>query len=94
LLNVEIANTGTRNGNPPALIKRGRALIAAYGNRETGKMMLAISTDGGRFWDEYTMKDGGWKDFGYPQLFIREDGDLVCVYYAEGVIECALIRDL
>lgn len=89
-----IAVTGDHNGNPPALLSFDGRLIASYGNRSTGNMMLAFSDfTQGRTWREYIIKAMGCRDFGYPRLFARSDGAIVCVYYVEGVLEVATIQD-
>lgn len=77
----EIGDTGRSNGNPPALVslKDGR-LLCCYANRTLHQLMGAISIDGSK-WDNFVVRDGGKEDIGYPQLFMREDGVPVCVYY-------------
>jgi hypothetical protein len=90
-----VAVTGDHNGNPPALLSHQGRLIAAYGNRSTGNMMIAVSDyTKGQTWRTHVIKLVGCRDFGYPQLFARSDGAVVCVYYVEGVLEAAIIRDL
>jgi len=78
-----VGATGGRNGNPPALITLldGR-LCCAYGNRDFGSIVAAISDDG-EHWESTIVRDGSEKflDIGYPQLFLRSDGVPVCVYY-------------
>lgn len=76
-----VGKTGKWNGNPPALIARGDELFCTYGNRTLGAMMIAASGDGGETWKERAFREGGETDIGYPQLFLRSDGRLVCVYY-------------
>lgn len=78
-----IAETGDPNGNPPSLkiLDDGR-LICAFGNRSDGVMGLAISGDSGMTWKHLLFRERfDAFDFGYPQLFIRSDGGIVCVYY-------------
>lgn len=74
--------TGGHNGNPSALIALpdGR-LVCAYGNRDDGAMVCAISDDRGETWRPRLLRSGGKSDIGYPRLFLRSDGTLVCVYY-------------
>jgi hypothetical protein len=80
----QIGVTGSRNGNPPALValQDGR-LVCAYGNRDFGSMVYAISDNGGKTWKSELFREGSEseKDIGYPQLFLRSDGTPVCVYY-------------
>lgn len=78
---VFVGATGSNNGNPPALINWGDVLYCAYANRDRGQIMLSHSADGGATWVEDVLRDGGDSDIGYPQLFKRQDGRLVCVYY-------------
>lgn len=92
--NETVAVTGERNGNPPALLARGDRLFAAFGNRSSESMMLAVSENAGSTWRQHTIKQVGCYDFGYPRLFLRSDGALVCVYYVEGVLEAAIIREV
>ena len=80
---------GSRNGNPPALIRLddGR-LCCVYGNRSTNKMIARFSHDDGATWDdEIVLRDdyfpdiydesGG--DLGYPRIIQRPDGKLVAL---------------
>lgn len=80
----QVGVTGSRNGNPPALVALpdGR-LVCCYGNRDFGSMVAAISSDGGESWSASLLRDGSEeeRDVGYPQLFVRSDGVPVCVYY-------------
>lgn len=81
------ADTGWYNGNPPALASIGENLFLAYGNRGTGEgtakiMQVIRSKDGGVSWDYvWTIASSSNRDLGYPRLFARPDGKLVCVYY-------------
>ena len=79
-----VGDTGTHNGNPPALsaLPDGR-LLCCYGNRDFGSMTYAVSADRGETWPQRgLLREGtGHTDIGYPQLFLRSDGVPVCVYY-------------
>jgi hypothetical protein len=84
-----VGETGTGNGNPPALValKDGH-LACAYGDRSRVKLFARLSSDGGRTWDEeIVLRDDfqpdkfGDKDFGYPRLVQNAKGELVALYY-------------
>lgn len=78
-----VGSTGDHNGNPPSLahLDDGR-LICAFGNRAKREMTLAISKDEGKSWEHLIFRAAAaHHDFGYPQLFKRSDGAVVCVYY-------------
>jgi hypothetical protein len=79
-----VGSTGGHNGNPPALkaLPDGR-LLCAYGNRDEGSIVLAVSEDLGMTWNSVLLRknDIDNVDLGYPQLFLRTDGTPVCVYY-------------
>lgn len=79
----QVDSTGGYNGNPPALLALpdGR-LVCAYANRSEQEIRVRISEDGGETWSvpHITLRRGT-TDIGYPRLFLREDGDVVCVYY-------------
>lgn len=81
---VHVADTGLWNGNPPALIERGGFLFCAYGNRDDCAMHLSWSPNG-NLWsslqESAPFRQGECHDIGYPRLFKRSDGKLVCVYY-------------
>jgi hypothetical protein len=78
----EVGETGSRNGNPPALVALpdGR-LLCCYANRSDRRIMGATSSDAGLTWRQFVIRSGGADDIGYPQLFLRSDGTPVCVYY-------------
>ncbi|MHB1459887.1 MAG: sialidase family protein [Armatimonadota bacterium] len=84
-----VGDTGGQNGNPPALALLDDGQIAcAYGNRDLGRPLLRISTDGGVCWSEelglrhdFQPDTHGDMDFGYPRLVQNERGDLVVIYY-------------
>jgi hypothetical protein len=78
---AEVARTGSHNGNPPALIADGDRIVCAYGNRNDCAIYALESRDGENWSLPLTLREGGKTDIGYPQLFGRTDGDLVCVYY-------------
>jgi len=71
--------TGHHNGNPPALINAGGQIVCAYANRDKKEIIAStLTTDG---WKEQVIRKGDCTDIGYPRLFQRSDGKLVCVYY-------------
>lgn len=79
----EVGHTGGHNGNPPALLATpdGR-LVCAYANRTDQQMKARVSNDGGKNWElNEIILATGETDIGYPQLFLRNDGTIVCVYY-------------
>lgn len=84
-----VGETGTWNGNPPALtrLKDGR-LCCVYGNRSRGQMIARFSGDEGMTWgpeiilrDDLQVDKFGDTDLGYPRLTQRPDGKLVALYY-------------
>ena len=84
-----VGETGTGNGNPPALValKDGR-LACAYGDRSRVKLFARLSADGGKTWgEEIVLRDDfqpdkfGDMDFGYPRLVQNAKGELVALYY-------------
>jgi len=80
----EVGDTGSSNGNPPAIITLSNgSLLCCYGNRDHGSIVFAISDDVGETWRRGIVREGdeAFKDIGYPQLFLRQDGTPVCVYY-------------
>jgi len=84
---VHVADTGESNGNPPALIERDGTLYCAYANRSDKILWVSKSIDAGLTWGQHAiLNSGSCSDVGYPRLFKRTDGTLVCVYYwsAEG----------
>lgn len=77
-----VADTGIHNGNPPALVEVNGRLLCAYGNRSDRAIFVNTSDDRGRTWRQAIMlRRGDCSDIGYPRLFKRTDGNLVCVYY-------------
>lgn len=80
-LPVHVAETGRDNGNPPALIECGGALYCAYANRSECTVEVMRSEDGFRWFGHALLRKGEAHDIGYPRLFERSDGNLVCVYY-------------
>lgn len=79
-----VDDTGSHNGNPPALVALAdNTLVCAYGNRDYGEMRVAISTNAGLTWDTHLLRASECErvDIGYPRLFVRNDGKVVCVYY-------------
>lgn len=80
----EVDETGDHNGNPPALVVGGdgRTLICAYADRTARAMLFRLSGDYGLSWSKpYAIRRGDCVDVGYPRLFTRPDGNVVCVYY-------------
>lgn len=84
-----VGETGTGNGNPPALValQDGR-LACAYGDRSRVKLFARLSADGGKSWageivlrDDFQPDKFGDKDFGYPRLVQNYKGELVALYY-------------
>lgn len=74
--------TGWYNGNPPALAAIGSTLYCAYGDRSDKAIRVVRSTNSGMSWDQHAQLNHGLvQDIGYPRLFTRSDGRLVCVYY-------------
>jgi len=78
-----------QNGNPPALValKDGR-IACAYGDRRTARIMIRLSSDGGKTWaDERVLRDDFQRgkdnssDMGYPRLVTNHDNNLVVMYY-------------
>ncbi len=79
---VHVAETGKDNGNPPALIEHNGHLYCAYGNRSNHTIEVMRSSDGAYSWYAFEeLRRGNEPDIGYPRLFKRSDGKLVCVYY-------------
>jgi hypothetical protein len=85
----KVGDTGTHNGNPPALVRlRDGRLCCAYGDRTRKKLFARLSNDSGKTWgdevvlrDDYHPDEKGEIDFGYPRIFQNCDGDLVVLYY-------------
>jgi hypothetical protein len=83
-----VGETGTGNGNPPALARLmdGR-LCCVYGCRTRRQMIARFSQDEGASWEaeiclraDFCALDED-ADFGYPRLVQRQDGKLVALYY-------------
>jgi len=78
-----------QNGNPPALVALEDGRIAcAYGDRRTARIMMRLSSDGGKTWgdelvarDDFHKDEDGTSDMGYPRLVTNHDNNLVVVYY-------------
>lgn len=77
----EVGETGKNNGNPPAIIERDGHLICVYGNRTDCQIIARTSLDGAKWSEPIVLRESTESDIGYPQLFKREDGTLVAVYY-------------
>jgi len=78
-----------QNGNPPALValKDGR-VACAYGDRRTARIMIRLSSDGGKTWgdelvarDDYQREEQNESDMGYPRLVTNHENHLVVMYY-------------
>ena len=79
---AHVADTGIHNGNPPALIEHNGVLYCAYANRSDKAVFVNTSNDLGASWHQtIILRKGECSDIGYPRLFKRTDGQLVCVYY-------------
>lgn len=79
-----VGSTGGHNGNPSALISLDDGqLLAAFGNRDEGCMVGALSSDAGETWQAIMIRESERDDvdIGYPQLLKRSDGTPVCIYY-------------
>jgi len=85
----KVADTGTWNGNPPALVRLsdGR-LCCGFGNRTERKMLAKLSSDEGATWgaeivlrDDFKADSENDPDFGYARMVQRPDGKLVTMYY-------------
>lgn len=84
-----VGQTGGHNGNPPALAMTPHAerLICCFGNRDEGSIVVARSDNFGLTWKSEALRryesesSYARADIGYPQLFTRDDGKMVCVYY-------------
>lgn len=77
-----VGDTGTHNGSPPALIESNGKLVCAFANRSDCAICISVSEDMGNTWSpRQPIREGGNSDIGYPRLFKRSDGKLVCVYY-------------
>lgn len=79
---IAVQNHG---GNPPSLIRTlSGQLVLVYGYREKPYGIRAkVSENFGVTWgDELRLRtDGGNWDLGYVRSFVRQDGNLVSVYY-------------
>ena len=84
-----MVQTGTANGNPPALVRLedGR-LCCAFGERNQRRRIARFSEDEASTWgDDQVLRDDFMADrhddpdLGYPRLTQRADGQLLAVYY-------------
>ena len=82
---VAQTDTGTRNGNPPALaLSDDGKLLVCYGSRrEPYGICIRASDDNGASWQlpVALRSDGRSWDLGYPQLFHTGKRYFVAVYY-------------
>lgn len=77
---THVADTGTSNGNPPALANLDGKLFCAYANRTKRSIDLRWLTGWG--WSSpISIRLGDCRDIGYPRLFPLSDGRLICIYY-------------
>ena len=77
-----VTDTGWWNGNPAALAEVNGRLVCVYGHRGVKAICAKASDDGGMTWlGPVILRKSHDRDLGYPQLFKRSDGQLVCVYY-------------
>lgn len=76
-----VGDTGSHNGNPPALAYSGGRLFCAYANRSECAMYCSVSDDGGESWKQHLIRRGSVSDIGYPRMLVRSDGVPVVVYY-------------
>jgi hypothetical protein len=79
-----VADTGLRNGNPPALaLLRDGRVACCYANRSTEQILVRYSQDQGRTWNnEHVIRENPLdNDIGYPQLIQNAAGELVAIYY-------------
>lgn len=76
-----VMDTGKDNGNPPAIIELNGRLYCASANRSEGTLNVMISSDGEKWLPYAMLRKTEAVDIGYPRLFKRRDGQLVCVYY-------------
>jgi hypothetical protein len=85
----KVGDTGTSNGNPPALVALSDGRVCCvYGNRDRREMIARLSADGGLTWGEEVVLRDDFQadahddaDFGYPRVVQRGDGRLVAMYY-------------
>jgi hypothetical protein len=82
-----VDDTGSHNGNPPALLALpDESILCTYGNRDYGEMRgarLYPKSQQPR-WHTFQIRpseSNSSVDIGYPQLFLRSDGTAICVYY-------------
>lgn len=85
-----VEDTGSSNGNPPALIESRGLLYCAFGNRTDGTIRVLVSSNGltwvgtpstGTRIAQGIKSVSGYYDLGYPRLLKRADGVIACVYY-------------
>ena len=84
-----VGDTGLHNGNPASLTQlRNGNLVAAYGNRNALHMIVRVSKNEGKTWEqEIVFRDSfypdyhGDPDFGYSRIFENQQGRVVLIYY-------------
>lgn len=77
-----VGETGERNGNPPAFIGLDNdTFVCCYANRSTSQLIAKVLKTNRTWSDPIILRETTESDIGYPQLFQRLDGKLVCVYY-------------
>jgi len=85
----KVGDTGSWNGNPPALVKlKDGRLCCVFANRSRQQIIAKISSDEGKTWgneiilrDDYKKDTHDDPDLGYPRIVQRPDGKLVTMYY-------------
>lgn len=82
---VANTDTGTRNGNPPALtITNNGVLTICYGSRiDPYGIHIRTSLNNGQTWSEPTLirSDGRSWDLGYPKIVSPDGKSCVAIYY-------------
>lgn len=69
------------NGNPPALVALGERLVCFYASRGAEALLMAVSDDMGKTWEESVVRRSTVKDIGYPKAFVVGDDILVTYYW-------------
>ena len=85
----KVGDAGGGNGNPPALgMTADGRLCAVFGERTTGRMLVAYSSDEGRSWSEpmilldaFWSEDMEYNDLGYPRVLTLPDGQMIAIFY-------------
>jgi hypothetical protein len=77
----KVDNAPGDNGNPPALVARDGKLFCTFGDRTKNRIVCYESSNGGQSWNMKELRTGGFSDIGYPQMVVRPDNKIVCIYY-------------